>query len=134
MLAQSKPTYYSQAVKTEAWRATMALEFDALQRQGTWTLVPLKPGMNVVGCRWIYKLKQRSDGTIERHKARLVAKGFHHQPGANYRDTFSPVVKHTTVRIVLSFAIQLGWPVWQLDAHNAFLHGVLSEEVYMDQP
>ena len=55
----------------------MALEFEALQKQGTWSLVPAKPSYNAIGCKWVFKLKQKSDGTIERHKARLVAKGFH---------------------------------------------------------
>ena len=73
----------------------MALEFEALQKQGTCSLVPAKPGHNIIGCKWVFKLKQKSDGNIERYKARLVAKGFHRQPGQDYSDTFSPVVKHT---------------------------------------
>lgn len=111
----------------------MALEYDALQRQGTWSLVHIKPDSNAVGCKWVFKLKQRSDGTIERYKARLIAKGFHQQPEMDYGEMFSPVVKHTTVQLVLSIAIQFGWPIHQLDVYNAFLHGVLSEELCMEQ-
>ncbi|XXG59499.1 hypothetical protein AAC387_Pa04g1573 [Persea americana] len=133
-LALSEPTCFSQAIKSLEWREAMALEFDALHRQGTWTLVPLPSGRHSVECRWVYKIKQRADGTIERYKARLVAKGFHQKPCLDYTNTFSPVVKHTTVRLVISFALQLGWLICQLDVHNAFLYGVLSEEVYMDQP
>lgn len=90
-------------------------------------------GLSIV----LLNISQKSDGTIERYKARLVVKGFHHQPGIDYSDTFNLVVKHTLVCIVLSIAIQHGWPIRQLDVHNAFLaflHGVLTEEVYMDQP
>ena len=74
-------------------------------------LVPLPPGQNVVGCRWVYKIKQRADDTIEQHKAQLVAKGFRQQPGLDYSDIFSLVVKHTTIRLVRLFALQLGWPI-----------------------
>lgn len=84
-----------------------------------------KPNLNI---------NQKSDGTIERYKARLVVKGFHHQSGIDYSDTYSLVVMHMIVRIVLSIAIQHGWPIRQLDVHIAFLHGVLTEEVYIDQP
>jgi hypothetical protein len=112
----------------------MHSEFNALLQNGTWTLVPRQPHMNLVGCKWIYKLKRKSDGTIDRYKARLVAKGFHQQSGIDYGDTFSPVVKPTTIRIVLSIAASSNWCIKQLDVTNAFLHGFLQEDVYMVQP
>ena len=82
----------------------MQSEFDALQRQSTWSLVPPPPGQNIIGCRWVYKLKRNSDGSISRYKACLVAKGFHQQASLDFDEMFSPVVKPPTVRIVLSLA------------------------------
>jgi hypothetical protein len=67
--------------------------------------------MNIVGCKWVFRLKRKADGSIDRHKARLVAKGFHQQPGVNFEETFSPVVKPTTIRLVLSLATSAGWPI-----------------------
>ena len=90
--------------------------------------------MNIVGSRWIFKTKLKSDGSLERRKARLVAKGYHQQPGVDFDDTFSPVVKPTTIRLVLSCAISRHWPIHQIDIQNAFLHGHLHEEVFMHQP
>ncbi|RWR76373.1 putative polyprotein [Cinnamomum micranthum f. kanehirae] len=130
----TEPTCFSTAVKSPEWRAAMALEFDALQHNGTWSLVPTRPNMNIVGCKWVYKLKYKADGSIQRYKARLVAKGFHQQAGVDFMETFIPVAKPTTIRIVLSLAVVFDWPIRQLDVNNAFLNGELKEEVYMTQP
>ena len=131
---QVEPTCFSQAVKQPEWRSAMGTEFNALQKCGTWSLVEYFPSMNVLSNKWVYKIKKKSDGSIERYKARLVANGFHQQEGLDYTETFSPVVKHTTIRAVLALALHQSWPLRQLDVQNAFLHGHLTEEVYMRQP
>lgn len=87
--------------------------------------------MNLVGCKWVYKLKLNSDGSISRYKARLVAKGFHQQDGVDFHETFSPVVKPATVRLVLAIVVNCRWSLRYLDVSNAFIHGYLKEEVYM---
>jgi hypothetical protein len=114
----------------------MEEETAALHQNQTWHLVPanLKSRRNVIDCKWVYRIKRNSDGTIDRYKACLVAKGFKQRYGIDYEDTFSPVVKATTIRVVLAISVSHGWSLRQLDVKNAFLHGVLDEEVYMKQP
>jgi transposase InsO family protein len=103
----TEPPSYTVASKHSKWCTAMDEEFQALQQQATWTLVPLPDSKNVVGCKWVYKLKHHSDGSIARYKARLVAKGFHQQYGVDFEETFSPVIKPPTVRLVLSLAVSL---------------------------
>ncbi|XP_071674374.1 uncharacterized protein [Lolium perenne] len=110
--AQSDPTaeprHYQAAMSIPHWRASMDLEFQALRQNGTWQLVPPRSGVNVIDSKWIFKVKKHADGSIERYKARLVAKGFKQRYGLDYEDTFSPVVKPTTIRLLLSLAVTRG--------------------------
>ncbi|KAK1648387.1 hypothetical protein QYE76_066192 [Lolium multiflorum] len=130
----AEPVSYRAALADDKWRIAMEAEFDALHRNRTWSLVPRPPGTNVISCKWIYKTKLRADGSLDKHKARLVARGFTQQYGIDYLDTFSPVVKAATVRLVLSLAVSRDWHLRQIDISNAFLHGVLTETAYMQQP
>ena len=95
------------------------------------SLVPAPPHINLVGWKWVFKLKLNSDGSISRYKARPVAKGFHQQARVDFHETFSPVIKLATVRLVLAIAVNCKWELRQLDVSNAFLHGYLKEDVYM---
>lgn len=101
----AEPSTFKQANTDPKWRSAMAQEINALAQNHTWTLVPYDPQMNVVGCEWVFKVKCKSDGTIERYKARLVAKGFHQHEGIDYLEIFSPVVRPTTIRLIISLAV-----------------------------
>jgi hypothetical protein len=100
-----------------------------------WTL-DIKPIINhhLIRNKWVYKVKQKADGSIERHETLLVAKGFDQRCGIDYTETFSPVTKPAMVRLVLAIAVHFNWPICQLDIFNPFLHGNLQEDVYMAQP
>ena len=133
-LETSEPTTITQAQKSSHWRQAMCEEYDALLHNSTWTLVPSHPAQNIIGCKWVFRIKRNPDGSVARYKARLVAKGFHQRPGVDFTETFSPVVKPTTIRLILSLAISRGWNLRQLDVNNAFLQGTLTEDVFMQQP
>ncbi|KAK1665283.1 hypothetical protein QYE76_053442 [Lolium multiflorum] len=130
----AEPVSHHDALSHPSWKAAMDTEFHALQLNSTWRLVAPPPGHHIVGCKWVFKLKQKPDGSIDRYKARLVAKGFTQRLGIDYTDTFSPVIKPTTVRLILSIAVSKRWTLRQVDVQNAFLHGDIQEEVYMQQP
>lgn len=114
-------------------KGAMQEEIKDLHKNETWHLVPPVRGANIIDCKWVYKIMRKVDGSIDRYKARLVAKGFKQRYGIDYKDTFSPIVKIATIRLVLSLAVSRGWCLRQLGVQNAFLHGILEEEVYMRQ-
>jgi histone deacetylase 1/2 len=101
----SEPHTYVQAAAIPEWHATMTNEFQAFLKNETWSLCPRPPGKNVVPCKWVFKVKRRPDGSIDRHKARLVAVGYLQRSGIDFHDTFSPVIKPSTVRMVLATAV-----------------------------
>eukprot|EP00261_Vitis_vinifera_P019697 XP_010650252.1 PREDICTED: uncharacterized protein LOC104879339 [Vitis vinifera] len=119
----SEPYTLKQALKDPNWIQAMDLEIAALHRNQTWDLVEQPSEVNLIGCKWVYKLKHKPDGSIERYKARLVAKGYNQTHGLDYFETFSPVVKAATIRIILIVALSFQWEIRQLDVHNAFLNG-----------
>ncbi|MDV3143325.1 MAG: reverse transcriptase domain-containing protein, partial [Sweet potato little leaf phytoplasma] len=129
-----EPQFYHQALSFAHWKDAMKAELNAMETNNTWDVVPLPSNKHTIGCKWIYKVKHRADGSIERYKTRLVAKGYTQQEGLDFIETFSPVAKLVTVRVLLTMAISFNWPLVQLDVNNAFLHGDLFEEVYMDLP
>ena len=129
-----EPSNVREAMRFSHWRKAMAKEFDALLRNGTWSLVPPTRNQNVVDCKWLFRIKRNPDGSIHRYKARLVAKGFTQTPGTDFHETFAPVIRPQTVKVILTLALRHSWSMHQLDINNAFLQGKLTETVYMHQP
>ena len=128
------PQNIQEAFKYPKWKAAVDEEVRALEKNGTWEITDLPRGKKPVGCKWIFTVKYKTDGNVDRYKARLVAKGFTQSYGIDYQETFAPVAKLNTVRVLLSLAANLDWSLHQLDVKNAFLNGDLEEEVYMDIP
>jgi hypothetical protein len=128
------PRDWQEAIKDPKWRIAMFEEMTALDKNNTWILTTLPTGKKTVGCKWVFTVKQTSEGKVERYKARLVAKGYSQTYGVDYDETFAPVAKMKTIRALISIAANNNWKLYQMDVKNAFLHGDLQEEVYMEIP
>ncbi len=129
-----EPICFEDVVGHALWDKAMDEEMAALDANRTWELVPLPKGKKAIGCKWVYKVKHNSDGSISRYKARLIAKGYAQTHGIDYDETFVPVAKMATVKVVIAMAASRGWVLHQMDVNNVFLHGELKEEMYLDQP
>lgn len=128
------PTSYSQAANIPCWHDAMTNELLALEANKTWDFVPLPSHASVIGSKWVYSIKVRSDGSLDPYKARLVARGYKLEYWIDYEETFALVAKMTTEWCLLSVVVVRNWPVWQMDVKNAFFHGDLNETVYMRAP
>ncbi|KAL0641599.1 hypothetical protein Bca4012_102628 [Brassica carinata] len=128
------PRSYEEAMKDKEWKESVGAEAGAMIKNDTWYESELPKGKKAVSSRWIFTIKYKADGQIERKKTRLVARGFTQTYGEDYIETFAPVAKLHTIRIVLSLAVNLEWGLWQMDVKNAFLQGELEDEVYMYPP
>ncbi|KAK1662259.1 hypothetical protein QYE76_050418 [Lolium multiflorum] len=136
-LVDDTPTSISEAYASpdaDYWKEAVRSEMDSILANGTWEITDRPYGCKPVGCKWVFKKKLRPDGTIEKYKARLVAKGYTQKEGEDFFDTYSPVARLTTIRVLLSLAPSYGLLIHQMDVKTAFLNGELDEEIYMDQP
>ncbi|GKA68228.1 putative RNA-directed DNA polymerase [Tanacetum coccineum] len=134
MYSDEIPANTEQALKSKHWKDAINNCCWSTGRSNTWEKRVLPPGKKTVGCRWVFTIKYKPDGTIERYKARLVANGYTQTYGIDYSETFSPVAKINTIRVLISIAANKGWPLHQFDVKKAFLHGELKEEIYMEAP
>ena len=132
--AESEPSSFKEALSRNQWKATMIDEFNALISNNTWELGPTSAAHNLVASKWVFQIKYKYDQSLERYKARLVVAGNHQQVGIDLHETFAPVVRPATIRLVLSIKVTHNWPIRQLDIKNVFLHGLLTKNVYMCQP
>ena len=131
------PISFSEAMSrtdSEKWSDAMKDELNSMANNQVWDLVELPEGFRAVGCKWVYKTKTDASGNIERYKARLVAKGFLQKEAIDYHDTFSPVSKKDSLRIIMALVAHFDIELHQMDVKTAFLNGELEEEVYMTQP
>ena len=116
------------------WKNACDDEIESLVKNGTWELVNLPIGKTTIGCKWVMKKKRGADGNVNRYKSRVVAQGFTQRKGIDYQEVFSPVVRYSSIRMVLAVANQFDMEVHQMDVMSAYLNGILEEEIYMKQP
>ena len=132
-VSDDEPSSYTEAMSrpdAAQWRAAIDSELDSLRRTGTWTLTPLAAGRQAIGSRWVLKIKRKADGTIDKYKARLVAKGYAQKAGIDYDETFAPVAKFTSIRMLLALAAHHDLEIHQMDVKTAFLNGDLDVDIY----
>jgi hypothetical protein len=131
------PQSYEEAMSSpyaHKWKAAMKEEIQSLNNNNTWNLMKLPNDAHAIGSKWVYKRKYNSDGTVERYKARVVAKGYAQKEGIDYHETFAPVMKYKSLRIILALANSMDYEIKQLDVVTAFLNAPIKEDVYMTQP
>uniref|UniRef100_A0AAV1UAX1 Integrase catalytic domain-containing protein n=1 Tax=Peronospora matthiolae TaxID=2874970 RepID=A0AAV1UAX1_9STRA len=133
----SEPSTFEAAVSGPdqvQWRKAIHAELESMRLRGVFRAAKLPNGQRAIGTKWVFKIKRKADGSIEKYKARLVAKGFRQKYGIDYTETFSPVVKYVTLRMVIAISKHFGWPIDQLDVVTAFLYGVMKEQVFCAIP
>ena len=120
---ETKPNTLEAAAKNYDWCDVMDYEYKSIMQNHTWDFVDLSSGKNVARMKWIYKIKHKSDGLLEKYKARLVAKEYSQKEGIDYKETFTPTARMTTIRLVIALAAHHGWSVYQMDVKATFLNG-----------
>jgi hypothetical protein len=133
-VSKLQPKNVKEALTNEYWIDAMQDELNQFKRNEVWDLVPRPRGINVIGTKWVYKNKNDEQGTVTKNKARLVAQGYTQIEGVDFDETFAPVARLESVRLLLGVAYILKFKLFQLDVKSVFLNGYLNEEVYVEQP
>jgi hypothetical protein len=125
---------YEEATSHPVWRDVMMEEYQSIMKNDVWDIVPRPKGKFVVTSKWIYKIKNTIGGSIERHKMKFVARGFSQVEGIDYEETFSPIARYTSIRIIISLTASMGWKIHQMDVKTTFLNGEFEEEIHIEKP
>jgi hypothetical protein len=133
-ISDAKPSSFEEADKLQVWKDSMLKEYRSIIKNNVWDIVSRPKDKSMVSSKWIYKIKHAADGSVEKFKARFVARGFTQKEGINYEETFSPVVRYTSIQAIISLASVLGWKLHQMDVKTTFLNGKIEQEVFVEQP
>ena len=133
-IIDAEPSIYEEAIEMKVWKDMMLEEDQSIIKNYVWDVALRPKGNPVVTSKWIYKIKDATNGSLEKYKARFVACGVSQKEGIDYEETFSPVVRYTSIRAIMELATKLGWKLHQMDVKTAFLNDVVEEEVYAEQP
>jgi hypothetical protein len=134
IVIDSEPSTFVEASKHQVWKDAMNEAYDSILKNDVWTIVPRPHGKSVVTSKWLYKIKNATDGSIEKYKAIFVASGFSQKEGIDYDEIFAPVARYTSIGIIISLAAVFCWKLHQMDIKTAFLNGEVEQEVYIEQP
>ncbi len=130
-----EPQTVEEALKqSDKWKQALEAEYNSLMNNETWELVPPPEGSNIVGSKWVLKVKRDANGNVDRHKARLVAQGYSQTQGIDYEEVFSPVTRYSSIRTLLALANAHNLEIHQMDVKTAFLNGSIEHDIYMSQP
>ncbi len=130
---ETEPYSFEEAMQQPIWVDAMVEEYDSIVWNNVWDGVPRPENMLVVSSRWIYKVKQATDGSVAKHKARFFSRGFSQVEGIDYEETFAPVARYSSIRLMLALSAQMGWKIHPMDVKTALLNGKIEEEVYIEK-
>jgi hypothetical protein len=133
-LLEKVPTCFEESIQKKEWADDMTEECQSIIKNDVWEIVPRPKSKDVVSSKWVLKIKHAIDGSIEKYKSRFVARGFSQKEGIDYEETFSLVVRYTSIRTIIALAAKMKWKLHQMDVKTTFINGVIEEEVYIEQP
>ena len=133
-LVDQEPTNYEESIQKKEWVEAMTEEYQSIMKNDVLDIVPKPEGKSVVSSKWIYKIKHAVHGSIEKYKEIFVARGFSQKEGIDYKETFAPVARYTSIRTIIALTSMMKWDLHQMDVKTTFLDGMIEEEVYIEHP